>query len=127
MACVPTDGNHVALSRCASVFAVGFYDKVQLYDWSGAALGSFEKEKCHVGVVQFTPCGKYVVIGFGSGALFCEEYTLHQYDVATMSCVRVIQDTKGVFAISPCSRVVVFKAGGDAGSNVIVTRHLYPY
>ena len=123
VACVPAN-RIVALSRCASVFAVACYQKVQLYDWSGAALGSFEKEQSRVFAVQFTPCGKYVVVAFESGELFCEEYTLHQYDVATTSCVRVIQDSEGVFAISPCSRVVVSKA---AGGDVLVTQHLYPY
>ena len=129
VACVPADGGGVALSWCASVFVVECDDEVQLYDWSGAALGSFAKEQCLVFAVQFTPCGKYVVVTFDNyGDLFCDEYTLHQYDVATMSCVRVIQDTNGIFAISPCSRVVVFKAaGGDAGSDVLVTQHLYPY
>ena len=132
VACVPADARHVALSRSASVFAVASSGKVQLYDWSGAALGSFAKEQYHVCAVQFTPCGKYVVVGFEDGAPFFdpfrEEYTLHQYDVATMSCVRVIQDSNGVFAISPCSRVLVFKAaGGAAGCGALVTRHLYPY
>ena len=123
VACVPADGWNPALSLPASVFAVECSNEVQLYDWSGAALGSFEKEQSSVCAVQFTPCGKYVVIEFNFG----EEHTLHQYDVATMSCVRVIQDSNGVFAISPCSRVVVFKAAGDAGSIALVTQHLYPY
>ena len=130
VACVPAYGsNHVALSRSASVVAVDSVecntDVVNLYDWSGAALGSVEIERssCLRGV-QFTPCGKYVVVGFGNGE--ATEFTLHQYDVATMSCVRVIQDAKRRFAISPCSRVVVF-GGGNAGSIVIVTQHLYPY
>ena len=127
--CVPADwSNHVALSRSASVVAVVCSPKVQLYDWSGAALTIFKYEKTfRVCDVQFTPCGKYVVVGFGNGE--STEFTLHQYDVATMSCVRVIQDAKGLFAISPCSRVVVFGGGdaGDAGRNVIVTQHLYPY
>ena len=130
VACVPADGGIVALSRSASVFAVMCSDKVQLYDWSGAALGSFEKEQCLVWAVQFTPCGKYVVVGFMHGDVYSHltEYTLHQYDVATMSCVRVIRYAKGLCAISPCSRVVMFKAaGGDAGSDVLVTQHLYPY
>ena len=124
VACVPADGWNAALSRCASVFAVVCSDEVQLYDWSGAALRSVENEESRVCDVQFTPCGKYVVVAFARG----KEHALHQYDVATMSCVRVIQDARGLFAISPCSRVVVFKAaGGDAGSDVLVTQHLYPY
>ena len=49
---------------------------------------------------------------------------LHQYDVATMSCVYVIPQLSGEsFAISPCSRVVVAMQRGG----VIVTRHLYPH
>ena len=139
VACVPTDGwcvvlspPLVALSRSASVFAVVCPDKVQLYDWSGAALGCFEKEQCGVCGVQFTPCGKYVVVGFVKKLHgFCFgtlSPDLHQYDVATMSCVRVIQDTSGGLVISPCSRVVMFRAaGGDAASDVLVSRHLYPY
>ena len=122
VACVPADGGIVSLSRCASVFAVECDGEVHLYDWSGAALGSFEEEQYAVSWVQFTPCGKYVVVAFGD--LFSEEYTLHQYDVVTMSCVRVIQDCGSIFVISPCSRVVVFKA---AGGDVVVTQHLYPY
>ena len=129
VACVPAGGsNHVALSRSASVFAVvRTYNVVHLYDWSGAALGSFETERSSsVSAVQFTPCGKYLVVQLMGDD---RQHALHQYDVATMSCVRVIQDAKGLFAISPCSRVVVFGGGdaGDEGSNVLVTQHLYPY
>ena len=130
VACVPAKGSNLALSRSASVFAVGHSEKVQLYDWSGAALGSFEKEQYCVFAVQFTPCGKYVVVGFQDGAPFFdpsrEQYSLHQYDVATMSCVRVIQEAKGLCAISPCSRVVVFHEGGGAAGS-LVTQHLYPH
>ena len=125
VACVPAVGWHVALSRSASVFAVECSDKVQLYDWSGAALGIFGKEQCDVYAVQFTPCGKYVVVCFESGELFHEEYTLHQYDVATMSCVRTFRGVAPFeLTISPCSRVVVF---ANEGRDTIVTRHLYPY
>ena len=131
VACVPADGEYVALSRSASVFAVVCYGEVQLYDWSGAALGSFEKGQHRVCAVQFTPCGKYVVVALdNNGVRYSEEYTLHQYDVATMSCVHVIQNAEGLCAISPCSRVVVSKAAGGAttaGSHVVVTQHLYPY
>ena len=45
---------------------------------------------------------------------------LHQYDVATMSCVRVLPQCTDAFAISPCSRVVVLEEDGK-----IITRHLY--
>ena len=91
VACVPARRNYVALSRSASVFAVCEYNVVNLYDWSGAALGSFEIERSSsVCDVQFTPCGKYVVVGFGNGV--ATEFTLHQYDVATTSCVREIHD-----------------------------------
>ena len=129
VACVPADGWCVALSRPASVFAVLCSNKVQLYDWSGAALGCFKEEQCDVAGVQFTPCGKYAVVRFLDGRCFGKNY-LHQYDVATMSCVRVIQDSKGLFEISPCSRVIMFvfkAAGGDTGNDVLVARHLYPY
>ena len=138
VACTPPDEQHVArrntaLSRSASVLAVEYYDTVQLYKRSGAALrslGSFEEEDCSVCAVQFTPCGKYVVVGFERGAAssFCKEYTLHQYDVATMSCVRVMPQSSASYyipsiAISPCSRVVMVIQSDD----VIVTRHLYPH
>ena len=125
VACVPADGR-VALSRCASVFAVDCPDKVQLYDWSGAALGSFDKGQFRVTCMRFTPCGTYVVVGFVSGdiVLYSEEHTLHQYDVATMSCVHVIPNSYEAFAISPCSRVVLFESGESFD---LVSQHLYPY
>ena len=133
VACVPMHGWHMAISQVASVFAVAGSDtvddacssKVHLYDWRGVALGSFEKEDYLVCGVHFTPCGKYVVVAFVDEAdVYPDTCPLHQYDVATMSCVRVIPDSKGAFAISPCSRVVMFEPSeGDA----LVTRHLYPY
>ena len=120
---VPAVGTHVALSRSASVFAVVRYPKVQLYDWSGAALRSFEEEQYAIVGMQFTPCGKYLVVEF-----LCDDENeiraLHQYDVATMSCVHVIQDVFDAFAISPCSRVVMFRS---SESTALLTRHLYPY
>ena len=136
VACVPAEGwwYRVALSRSASVFAVVFAEAenytVQLYDWSGAALGSVHAAG-EVGSMQFTPCGKYRVVGirvYGSGDDDYEDvltYTtpLHQYDVATMSRVDVIQDSSDAFAISPCSRVVVVLQQ----DSYIATRHLYPH
>ena len=119
--CVPADGWHVALSRSASVFAVEYSGEVQLYDWSGAALGTFEKAG-YLGVcsMQFTPCGKYLVARLVKE--YSDKYSLHQYDVATMSCVRVFPDVSASsFAISPCSRVVVFT---NSRRDTIVTRHL---
>ena len=133
VACVPAGWRDeaVALSRSASVFAVGCSGDVHLYDWSGAALRSVD-----VGgdaeSMQFTPCGKYLVVGVGVAEYNDDDEDwpdydvhLHQYDVATMSCVRVIPQTRvgGSFAISPCSRVVVvMQANG-----IIATRHLYPH
>ena len=145
VACVPADGGTMSLSRSASVFAVGQRSTVQLYDWSGAALRSVDVGESNESMqlvgglwgMQFTPCGKYLVVG-----IYVLEYDeddishpnwrlgppasttyLHQYDVATMSCVRVIPENYSVsFAISPCSRVVVV-----GQSNGIVTRHLYPH
>ena len=119
-------GSSVALSPSASVFAVGDGNYVRLYNWSGAALRSVDVDGDVYGV-QFTPCGKYLV------ARACadtedDDYgdyggALHQYDVATMSCVRVIPESAGSsFVISPCSRVVLVRAEHD-----IVTRHLYPH
>ena len=126
VACVPASSS-VALSRSASVIAVACSDKAQLYDWSGAALRRFEKALhfCHrVHQMQFTPSGKYLVVQVMD--LTVGKFLLHQYDVATMSCVRVIPDCEGCteFAISPCSRVVLFT---NYGQHTIVTRHLYPY
>ena len=122
VACVPATGRNVALSRRASVFAVVHSDKVQLYDWSGAALGSFEQENLSFICIKFTPCGKYLVVQLAGDH---RQHSLHQYDVATMSCVRVFSDVAGAssFVISPCSRAVAVKSG----LVTIVTRHLYPY
>ena len=115
VACVPADGwqGLVALSRSASVFAVVEEKTVHLFDWSGAALRSVDV-RGDVECMQFTPCGKYLVV---KGT-----HMLDEYDVATMSCVRVVlRDYATSFAISPCSRVfVATKLNG-----VIVTRHLY--
>ena len=126
VACVPVDGEYVALSRCASVFAVASSGNVHLFDWSGEALRSADVDGSVEGM-QFTPCGKYLVVGVEVVEYDGESYSyntpLHQYDVATMSCVHVIPQNSNAFAISPCSRVVVvFKRGADA-----VTRHLYPH
>ena len=133
VACVPVPERWcegVALSRSASVFAVGADNTVQLYDWSGAALRSVDVDGDLWGM-QFTPCGKYLVVmieGMESdaGDRDFPNYDI-QYDVATMSCVRVIPQTSvsysDSFAISPCSRVVVVMQPGG----VIATRHLYPH
>ena len=122
--CVPADGRPVAFSLPASLFAVVCSDKVQLYDWSGVALRSFEKKGYILVCMRFTPCGKYLVGMFLDGYGFAE-YSLHQYDVATMSCVRVITDVDcRSFAISPCLRVVLFMS---SVCESIVMRHLYPY
>ena len=129
VACVPMEGwCGVALSRSASVFAVDCYTTVHLYDWSGAALGSFDVGGSVKGM-QFTQCGKYLVVRvrvvqpLDDGDCIVERH-LHQYDVATMSCVHEIpQRFVESFAMSPCSRVVmVLQSNG-----VIVTRHLYPH
>ena len=127
VACVTADRRYVALSRCASVFAVVCSDEVQLYDWSGAALRSFEDEQHRIVGMQFTPCGKYLVTEFEFEDTYYLGFNaeLRQYDVATMSCVRVIQDVCGfLFAISPCSRVVICES---TQCKTLITRHLYPY
>ena len=141
VACVPTKGPtqrhgpptfcyRVALSRSASVFAVDGRNTVQLCDWSGAALHSVNVGEDLWGM-QFTPCGKYLVVGVhvvesddDEDDSFEYSSQLHQYDVATMSCVHVIPQNSGVsFAISPCSRVVVvLQLDG-----VIAIKHLYPH
>ena len=137
VACVPA-GTYVAVSQSASVLAVGCSvrhcsDSVQLYDCSGAALGSLENilnKRSRVCAVQFTPCGKYVVVGFFHDDEFSlnTEYTLHQYDVATMSCVKVIRNVRKsstfMFAISPCSRVVIV---WSSERKIFMTKRLYPY
>ena len=124
VACVPVAGGNVALSRSASVFAVEGSDKVHLYDWSGAAMGSFAQDSgTYFCGMQFTPCGKYLVIN--SLDVQCGAWSLLQYDLSSMSCVREIPNTKGSpFTISPCSRVVVFE---NQSGNTILTRHLHPY
>ena len=129
VACMPMSRCAVALSRYTSVFAVGVDENgarsVQLYDWSGAALQNATMSRS-AGELQFTPCGKYLVacvqMRTDNGALDAE---LHQYDVATMSCVLVIPKVKRTsFAISPCSRVVVFVS---SDSTNVVTKHLHPH
>ena len=140
VACVRAEGwcAVVALSRSGSVFAVeGQNGIVHLYDWSGAALRSVDMSGNSIRCMQFTPCGKYLVVKVGDvfqvddpvGTDDDEESTLcealHQYDVATMSRVGAIpQAHYGSFAISPCSRVVVFE--GET-TNSIATRHLHPH
>ena len=126
VACVPLEGGWcgvVALSRSASVFAVQVKKSVHLYDWSGAALRSVDVD----GAVdmQFTPCGKYLVVRVEDYDEDRDEYNnipLRQYDVATMSCVREIPQCEA-FAISPCSRVVLV----SEEDTYIATRHLYPH
>ena len=116
VACVPA-GRWccVALLRSASVFAVENASSVHLYDWSGAALRSVDVGG-GVGGMQFTPCGKYLVVK--------TMHVLRQYDVATMSCVHAMTQTSvDLFTISPGSRVVVVLRS----DGVIDTRHLYPH
>ena len=123
VACV-TGVGRVAVSQSASAFAVGDpYGRVDLYDWSGAGLGTFDGGG-NIQGIQFTPCGKYFVVGCYTEGDICE---LQQYDVASMSCVCVIPiitESSG-FAISPCSRVVLSHSFGN--NNSITTRHLYPH
>ena len=132
VACVPVSRCAVALSSSASVFAVRINvgrmaatPSVQLYDWSGASLQNVTISG-DVRDLRFTPCGKYLVVRVrkrtDDGELHAE---LQQYDVATMSCVHVIPDVTGYsFAISPCSRVVMFLSSDNT---TIVTRHLHPH
>ena len=143
VACVPVerwDGSRyggVALSRSGSVFAVGTSDKVHLFDWSGVAMSTFAPDTgTYFCGMQFTPCGKYLVMRVVAQSdsivaghdHYAYEVHLHQYDVATMSCVHVIPRIYGEsFAISPCSRVVVAVESETQRDAVIVTRHLYPH
>ena len=133
VACVPLEAwTRLALSRSASVFAVGGHmaetQGMQLYDWSGAALQNATISGSALGV-QFTPCGKYLVVHVQKFAYAGELHEeLHQYDVATMSCVLAIPDVSGrSFAISPCSRVVVFLSYVSFDCTNVVTKHLYPH
>ena len=121
VACVPTHARHVAISRSASVFALEVGDNtVHLYDWSGAALRSVDMG-AGVRGMQFTPCGKYVVVQVvKSTDAQLRAWYLHQYELSSMSCVHEITNIKGACAISPCSRVLLV-----AKHRVIVTRHLY--
>ena len=132
VACVHLGWNRVlfsreALSRSASIFAVAVSRTVDLYDWSGAALRSVDVGgDGSLWGIQFTPCGEYLVVhALHDGEGSCYGAKLHQYDVATMSCVHVISHAYiEYFDISPCSRVVVFACDEQSG---IATRHLYPH
>ena len=137
VACVPTVGSGRVAISSASIFAVEGKRSVQLYDWSGAALGSFAMSvgaQGYIKSMQFTPCGKYLVVStfVVRGSLDEERGTcqLHQYDVATMSHVRMIwrsrfsNDILFSFVISPCSSVVMFTSSADSS---IMTRHLRPH
>ena len=133
VACVPmsTCAVAVSISWSASVFAVGGCvdeaERVQLYDWSGAALQNATVSGSVVSV-QFTPCGKYLVVYVHKFTDDGEPQELHQYDVATMSCVLVIPDvTDQSFVISPCSRVVVFLSYVSFDCTNVATRHLHPH
>ena len=118
VACVPVAGC-VTVSQSASAFAVGdSRGFVHLYDLSGAGLDTFDVDG--VLSVQFTPCGKYFVVSCRTEGIF----SLHQYDVATRSCVRVIPVSSGWIAISPCSRVVL---SSHSNRNNLKTTHLYPH
>ena len=101
---------------------------MQLYDWSGASLGSFgdspdDMSACVLGM-QFTQDGKYLLVDlYMTDVTELEHTVLKQYDVATKACVLAIPDVEcASFAISPCSRVVIFCAVKS-----IVTRYIYPY
>ena len=131
VACVTVAGC-VAVSQSASAFAVGDENgRVHLFDWSGVGLGSVDVDWDGVQDIRFTPCGKYFVANVLSGSRFTDTgrayfpSTLHQYDVASMSCVRAIPiDDWEVFAISPCSRVVV---SSRLKRDTIMTTHLHPH
>ena len=135
VACVPAvsrvDWFTVALSRTASVFAVECEYYLKLFDWGGTLLSSemfIEKPDTQEGGnwivlgMQFTPCGKYLLVNFRQDERDCVDF-LHQYDVATGSKVRHLGYARS-FAISPCGRVVVLEEYED---DVIVTKYLYPY
>ena len=123
VSCVPIAGC-VAVSESASAFAVVvLHKRVHLFDLSGTDIGIVDvgEGECILSV-QFTPCGKYFVV-----ACYTQRDTrLHQYDVASMSRVRVIPENSASFAISPCSRVVV-SSYCTQHKNTIITRHLYPH
>ena len=125
VACVMVAGRvDVAVSQSASAFAVGVsYKKVHLFDWSGADIGSVDVDVgWNLQGIQFTPCGKYLVVGVHSRS--GEPSVLRQYDMGSMRCVRVIPiGYSEFFAISPCSRVVV----SSPSHRTIVTRHLHPH
>ena len=125
----------VAVSQAASAFAVAD-SKRRVHRYLCAGLGSsvYVDEEQTIAGMQFTPCGKYLVVNICSryprftddtGRTYFRHIPnkLHQYDVTSMSCVRVIPDNDERFAISPCSRVVV----SHSSRNSIMTRHLYPH
>ena len=120
VACVMRAGC-VAVSQSASAFAVGVSSQaLHIYDLSGAGLGSVDvRREWEIVDIQFTPCGKYFVLSVNVGVFS----VLRQYDVASMSCVRVIPiGNDEFFAISPCSRVVL-----SHSSRSIETNLLYPH
>ena len=108
-------GSHMAVSETAAVFALCAGSTVRLYDWGGAPLCSF---KVRAAGMQFTPCGQYFVLDVRSEAAS----ELHQYEVDSMSCVRVVSQNSGdMFAISSSSNVIIFQSAQS-----IVTKRLYP-
>ena len=132
----PSQQCEVAVSRSASMFAVGFsqgvyhrggYRGVRLFDMSGAVLHDVDVEGDYLGM-QFTPCGKYLVLMSYVTNSDDEEDggpVLSQWDVVTMSRVQGTDGYRGLFAISPCSRVAL--SVREDCFNYICTNHLYPH
>ena len=107
-------GCEMALSR--SVFALQCDDAVQLYTVDGGGVGSLRVD---VRSMAFTPCGQYLVV-----LLEGEGSVVHQYDVATQGCVKVIaHEGLESFVVSPCSRVIVL----STYPSKFATKYLYPY
>ena len=128
VACVQTAGGYrtLAISSRKSIYAVNNGQAVRLHNWSATESRDFSADG-DVTRMQFTPCGQYLVVQIMRDYdrdNKCEMFELHQYTVDTLSCVHVVPRSCGrSYAISPCSRVVMFQSP----ATVIVTRPLYPY
>ena len=120
VACVPAAENYpaVALVPYSMRFAVVAEDGVRVYEDSDVV--SMFSVDGYIRRMQFTPCGRYVLVQIGDNRC-----SLHQYDVATLSCVLVIPGNYDhPFTVSPCSRFVVFQS---STRDRIVSRHLHPH
>ena len=95
----------VCVLPCGTRFVVASESGAHLYDIKGELVRSFGNAE--TGKTRVTACGKYLV------SYQCAANELHQYDIASGDCVLVVKKAYGAFALSPCSRMVVFDAVSD--------------